>query len=793
MRGQDAREGTVLFELLEALRRTAAHNAQDQVAPVTVLWTDKDRQWQPLTLRLRALLPHFLTFGPYRKAGTERMGPAVWIRCMIARTLPEVDWSEDQVPVIYLPGVSRHELRAVESCARELQPLSELQYRGVWFTQENTRDWTVYAFLTSARGGLGLDISSDRVTREAVLHALGKLVDAPVAELRGRRLQAEYFQALLQPDLVRQLLRWLDDPVATRADWTSEEWEAFRGACRERYRFDPESDGELVGAEMLGAREGTWGAVWERFAEVPSAYSHLPSLLGRAKPVEEGLPLFFHRDSWPQFNEQAEEELRQKLLTLGILAPAAAATEIENLEASHSARRAWVWAKLGKAPLAQALEPLAQLARASMKKIGGQNAQDMATAYVTEGWRADAAMLDALASVTKASDVDAIKIAIRATYTSWLEAGAEHLQNLLREHPLTGQEALASELAALGSGTCILFADGLRSDVGKRLEAALQGHGFLLTETWRWVPLPPVTPTAKPAASPVADLVAGNEGDGELFQPGLRATGQALTVERFRKLLSERGFQVLSSDETGDPAGRAWTEYGAIDQRGHDEGWKLARRITEEVNGLVERIQGLLEAGWREVWVVTDHGWLLLPGGLPKVEMPHYLVESRWNRCGALKPGSKVDLPTVPWYWNPDVSIVVAPGIGTFRDRTEFSHGGVSLQECVVLNLVVRPAQLTGPTATLDVVRWAGLRCRVRVSGAGAGWHVDLRTKGTDPSSSLARGGEPRPVGLDGEGSLIVDDPDREGVAAIVVLLAPDGRVVARRNTIIGGEDAPQA
>ena len=60
---------------------------------------------------------------------------------------------------------------------------------------------------------------------------------------------------------------------------------------------------------------------------------------------------------------------------------------------------------------------------------------------------------------------------------------------------------------------------------------------------------------------------------------------------------------------------------------------------------------------------MTDHGWLLLPEGLPKVEMPKYLVESRWTRCGTLEPGVKVDLPTALWYWNPEVQVALLTGV----------------------------------------------------------------------------------------------------------------------------------
>ena len=72
---------------------------------------------------------------------------------------------------------------------------------------------------------------------------------------------------------------------------------------------------------------------------------------------------------------------------------------------------------------------------------------------------------------------------------------------------------------------------------------------------------------------------------------------------------------------------RSRTDYGGQDNRrglrsldstGHQEGCGRAHRIAELIASLVYRVESLLAAGWREVRIVTDHGWLLLPGGLPK-------------------------------------------------------------------------------------------------------------------------------------------------------------------------------
>src|SRR5207248_11543074 len=66
--------------------------------------------------------------------------PAIWLRCVVDRTLPEISIPADSVPILYLPGVSRQALRAGEECPRELQPLVELQYRGRVWHQRNGRE-----------------------------------------------------------------------------------------------------------------------------------------------------------------------------------------------------------------------------------------------------------------------------------------------------------------------------------------------------------------------------------------------------------------------------------------------------------------------------------------------------------------------------------------------------------------------------------------------------------------------------------------------------------------------------
>ncbi len=303
-----------------------------------------------------------------------------------------------------------------------------------------------------------------------------------------------------------------------------------------------------------------------------------------------------------------------------------------------------------------------------------------------------------------------------------------------------------------------------------------------MEERWHWVALPSVTATAKPAVSPVADQLSADL-ETDAFRPFVSATGKVLTTDRFRQLLVEQEYQVLATGETGEPSGMGWTELGDLDHYGHAQGWKLAWRVDEVVREFVDRLAALLEAGWKTVRVVTDHGWLLLPGGLPKSELPSFLVETRWGRCAVLKDTSVVDTAVVTWYWSPHVRVAMAPGIHVFRSGVEYAHGGLSVQECVAMELTVTQQGASGPPATIAAVRWSGLRCRVQVEGTAQGLRVDIRTKAADPSTSITAA---KNVSVEGPTALLVEDDRYEGTAAVVVLLTTDDRAIARQSTTVG-------
>ena len=780
----------LLDRLLKEIRSAAVFNADVHVAPACVLWPDRDRQWEAVIPVLQAELPELIVLGDFMPE--KRIGPAIWLRCAIARQAPEVSLSEDRTPILYLPGVSRQDLRAVESCPDRLKPLAELQYRGVFWSQVNAKDWTILAFLKSDQGGLGLDVAQDNEAKSAMLLASHRLLDEELDLLNGKRLDRNYFNTLLTGgDPIRDLLQWLDRADAFQASRGENEWLAFVEVCKSQLAFNPRNEGILTGATRLANREGPWHAVWERYCEAPMLYPNIPAQLRMCEPPAFDLVTDeTTAGGWPQWNDAQENTLRREFVALDKVPAHKARAKIAALEKQHRGRRALVWAELGEAPLACALEHLAIIAEITKSSLAAGSADDLATGYRTQGWRGDDAVIRALAPVDNSADLRAVTSAIRSVYLPWVEESARHLQKLVDGGTYPGGDCLTANGASYGLGDCVLFVDGLRFDCGKRLVECLEACGFEVSEGPTWTALPSVTATGKPAVAPVRDRVRGNDGSTD-FEPSVAATGQSLKGGyHLKKLLIDAGWTILDRSTDGDGQGMAWCEFGDIDHEGHDRGWKLAKHVDTLILEVRDRIADLLAAGWKRVCVVTDHGWLLVPGGLPKIDLPSALVESKWGRCASLKPGASTDERLYPWYWNPNQHYALANGVSCYKKGEEYAHGGLSLQECLTLQLTVTRRESHGEAASVkftDVV-WKGLRCTVAVDGNFSGLSLDVRSQAGNPLSSLAVG--VKPLKDNGTASVVVEDEDMEGREATVVLIDANGSLIAQIATKIGGGDS---
>jgi hypothetical protein len=151
-----------------------------------------------------------------------------------------------------------------------------------------------------------------------------------------------------------------------------------------------------------------------------------------------------------------------------------------------------------------------------------------------------------------------------------------------------------------------------------------------------------------------------------------------------------------------------------------------------------------------------------------------------------IKDGAQADVPATGWFWDARQPVAYAPGAYCFSSGTEYTHGGMSLQECLTPDLTFRNA--TGGKAvmvTIETVQWLGQRCRVAIQPAVEGLFADLRAKANDPKSSIT---QVKPFDKDGKAGLLVEDENLAGTATSVVVFDATGKILSKQATMVGGE-----
>jgi hypothetical protein len=738
----------------------------DVVAPVAVLWPDEDRQWAGVSSRLAPSVV-VLTLGEFDPE--HETGPATWLRIRVQ----ELAGSASGPIVVYLPGVARRRLLDTQSLEPGLQCLAGLAVQSNVFSQQNSSDWTPLAFFSNQGKGLGLDVASDAGTRSALAACLPALLDIPVDDLRRRRLAATDFQKLLVTDPVRSILLWMNDPAGFEAARAADNsWTSFVHLVQSEWKLSVQHDGPLLGAEMLGAQKGRWAEVWSRFVESPAGYPGVVSLLRRVSNATLPDPLI-----WPQDNSDAEADLSLALRALAGQPVAHVRAKLGELEEAHGVRRPSIWGQLGEAPVAAVVGQLHELSGVSERQPQGHAPGEIAGDYAEVGWRVDDAFVRSLAVLPIGHELQPVVTAIaESLYLPWLNAATEKFQNAVMADPAWGGPP-AGVTPDVPAGTCVMFVDGLRIDVAARVAAQLDS-AFDVQVAWGQAAVPTVTATCKPGLTPLAAELGG----GADLAPTLGG-GQPWAQAVFKRRLAEIGWGYVAQDETGDPAAPGWTEGGDIDTLGHAVGANLVRSLDSEAVSIANRVEELLTSGWREIVLVTDHGWLMVPSKLPKHHLTEHLTSIRKGRCARLRPGVPVPdgVLTLPWSHDADVTIALAPGIYAFDAGRVYDHGGLSLQESIVPRLTVTSRNVSGTRRLTIDISWTSLACVVSVDGAPDGVHADLRSRPADASSSLASGGKKV---KDGKARLLAGD-EHEGEAAVVVVVGADGTVLAQEPTIV--------
>lgn len=764
---------TILDHIISSIRAAATYNKHDVTAPSVILWPDGERLWEPVAGRIGECFDSFHTLQSEAIKG--HAGPSTWIRY----NLPAEP--TDETPVVYLPGITRHQFRSSADFPEDARHVYALQFQGQFWTQLSAKDWTPSAVLASADGGLGLDLARDADTISALRTQLPSLLETPVEKLQGKRLEAADFNQLAAGDPQGMMLRWMSAPDQAKADWSPEQMKAFEAICQEQFGLNPSADGRLAAAEKLVEGGEMWDLVWTRYEEAPQAFPGIRQALGLVKVKD-----LFDNSSprIPRNNESAENQLRKKLSELASMTPREAGAAAMELAREHSRRASSIWAQLGEAPLADAIAHLGRMNQSIEAGLQATDWDGFAAGYLDSAWKADAEARRSFDAVRQKKDLDAVTSALRAIYLPWLEQLAQRAADQSDSYP--NRSTATARKFDPNPGTAYLFVDGLRADLAKELCALLENSGIEPATEIHWAALPSVTATAKPAWQPLAELLCGDSVSAG-FEPQLESNKKDLKTQLFREAVSEKGFHWFASNENGDPSLSGWTEAADFDKRGHSEGAKLAWRIKEELQVVQHRISELIQAGWKRVVVVTDHGWLWMPGGLPKTDLPKHLTASKWGRCASPQPGAVHTLPEVPWFWGAEHPIVLAPGITALKNGLEYAHGGLTIQEALTVSITIESTAGQDLSAvSISSLRWLGLRLKLKIDGASPEMEVDIRSNAAQAESTKLEPGLPLPkIGAGGEASILITNDGCDGDAAILVVLHQD-EVICKQPVTVG-------
>jgi len=769
---------TLCDKLVDSLLKASQHNSHIMVRPEVILWPDPDRQWEAILPALFEKHPALLILGEYQP--TKRQGPSIWLKCMVGKTLPEADWPDETTPIIYLPGIAKSDFKNIAKAELYLQPLMEYQYTGSIFSQANGREWTVLAFMENQQSGLGLKVSQDPATKDTLRNAL-PVIFQDEGILYPSLIDASFLHGLLFPNVESGILNWLCQGDKFTQSLSRAEADGFFDICRSQYNFEPDVKNIKAIAEMLGAqRNNNWIKVWQYYTNTPQKYQEISDLLRMAKPddLNNGTSNY-PEHSWPQVNEEKEALLNEALEKIAALHPKEGLKKLKTLEQQHGIRRAWVWAELGQAPLVKALPHLITMSEICTDSFPFNEIKEIQKYYEETGFHADQAMRRALATVKKDKDKTVIVNVIRTIYQPWLENMTLKFQALVAQNAII----FTNQTTDADSDEFILFVDAMRYELGKEFFERMGNAGYKTSITAGWSAIPSLTPTAKSAVSPLSGMISPNSNCNE-FRPQL-LNGKDLNTANFRNALAEANYVFVSSAADIQPGLRHWEEIGDIDTKGHSEQAGIVRRIEELFEQIEETISTAFEKGIKRIKIVTDHGWLLLPGGLPKQELNRDLAETRWGRCALIKEGTNTSLLHLPWRWNPGVFIAYAPGITFFKKNEEYAHGGISIQECLIPILTVENTRVSlGNLAKLKEPKWINLTCKVETIDAPNGLVVDIRTKYDSPETTIVL--SKRTSIIDNKVTLMVDD-DALDKSATIVLMNEQGVILDKKPTLVGG------
>lgn len=759
-----------------SLKNAVLYHSDLFVKPEVLLWPDPEKQWEAIIPELQKSIKELIVLGNYNPES--KQGPAIYIKCLVARTLPEANWSEADVPIIYLPGYSKNDIKNLSTAALEYQPLMEYQYTGTMWLQENGKEWTINAFLQNKSEGLNLSVSQDSVTRDLLKKSLVTYFKEEDTLKIKEHIDADYLYSIVFPEFTPVLLKWVCKGDDSLRAMNEDKQKIFREMCKLRFGIDANYSNIREIVQKLASRKNSWDNVWQYYSNSPHKYPEIEEWLRQLTPPSVSLWSDVKEiEPWPQINDEKESELRKQFLLLRDHSFMEAAEIIKRLDDEHKGRRKTVWAELGQAPLTIAIMHFNEMAQLIQKSFPSNNLDELQEYYISAGYKIDNLMRVAYAITKTNEDKEAIRTVLNVIYKPWLE----NITNKFQQLVFSKEGSITNSNPNIPDESYTLFVDAFRYELAKDFIDNNFDPAYKVEFHSIWSALPSLTPTSKPFNSPIAKEVSNNSAFSE-FRPQLK-DGKELNFNTFKSAVQKENITFVTKTEEIQANGNHWQEFGEIDRKGHEDQAEMIRRLPEQLEKLKELIDNIFSSGIKRIKIVTDHGWLLLPGGLPKSTLPKELTETRWGRCAIIKEGVKIDFPYLPWQWNPSVHIAYAPGISFFKINEEYAHGGLSLQECLIPIIILEKKSELIIDVKINSVKWINLKCVIEVENAQQGYTIDIRTKYTDPSSSviLSKNTEIK----DGKCTVFVDD-EAENQTVTIILLDNKGIIIDKQIGIVG-------
>ena len=263
----------------------------------------------------------------------------------------------------------------------------------------------------------------------------------------------------------------------------------------------------------------------------------------------------------------------------------------------------------------------------------------------------------------------------------------------------------------LGAGNEALFfyLDALRLDLARELADQLQERSdasnaldLNVEESTRLGVLPSETKFGMAAVlpgRPKSYEVRLESGELNAYRNGSR-----LNADTRRKLLNEEGWAVASHDPSGWSQTRVAYYSKEIDDYGEASMEDIEKRLAERVETLAENIFDRIRKGdWNRAYVVTDHGFVLLPEDAQFEDLPPPEGDVKRRRVAAEKlpeDGPGVVLtgkrsPELFSYLSSPVRVLLDPQ-HRFKKQgipdSRYYHGGALPQECILSFLKIEAA-----------------------------------------------------------------------------------------------------